>query len=89
MNWLIWPALGGLLGWLAVRELGSGMSQGMFMNVGAGASGALAAGWLLVPLAWPEVTGSGGISLGGLFAASFGAIVLLAVVNLIPLRRHP
>jgi uncharacterized membrane protein YeaQ/YmgE (transglycosylase-associated protein family) len=89
MNPLTWLAVGGLLGWLASRELGSGMPQGIVMNIVAGVCGALFAGWLLAAPALPDLVRSGEFSLGGLCAASLGAIVLLAVVNLIRLSRNP
>ena len=89
MNPVIWLVVGGFLGWLASIEVGPDQPQGRVVNVVIGASGALLAGWLLSRSLGFDVVRSGEFSLGGLFEAAFGAIVLLVLANLIRLIRIP
>jgi uncharacterized membrane protein YeaQ/YmgE (transglycosylase-associated protein family) len=89
MNPVIWLVVGGFLGWLTSIELGPEGPQGRIVNIVVGAGGALVAGWFLSTSLGLEVVRSREISVGGLFEASFGAIVLLVLVNLIRLIRIP
>lgn len=89
MNPVIWLVVGGFLGWLTSIEVGTDRPHGRTANVIVGACGALFAGWLLSASFEPEVVRSGEFSLGGLFEAAFGAIVLLLLVNLFRLIRTP
>ncbi len=89
MNPVIWLVVGGFLGWLTSIEVGPDRPQGRALNVVAGAFGALCAGCLLSASFGLDVVRSGEFSLGGLFEAAFGAIVLLLLVNLFRLIRAP
>jgi uncharacterized membrane protein YeaQ/YmgE (transglycosylase-associated protein family) len=86
---MIWLVVGGFLGWLTSIEVGPHMPRGLGLNVVAGALGAFFAGWLLSASLGLDVVRSREFSLGGLFEAAFGAIVLLLLVNLFRLIRTP
>jgi uncharacterized membrane protein YeaQ/YmgE (transglycosylase-associated protein family) len=56
--------------------------QGIFLNVIVGIVGALIAGFVLTPLFGRGTINSGDFSLMGLVLSLVGAIILLAIVNL-------
>ena len=78
MGWIIWLIVGGICGWLASLIMRTDAQQGIILNIIVGIVGAAIAGLLL---------GKGNIN-GGLTIETFlwslvGAIILLAIVNLI------
>lgn len=85
MNFIIWIVVGGILGWLASLVMKTDAQQGMFLNVVVGVVGALLGGWLLAPLFGTGTINQNDFSLGSLLVSFVGAIILLAIVNL--LRR--
>lgn len=85
MNIIIVIIVGGILGWLASKVMNTDAQQGIFLNIIVGIVGAVLAGFLLSPLfGVPPIT-SGGISIATMVISFLGAIILLAIVNL--LRR--
>ena len=75
---LIWLIVGGLVGWLASLIMRTDAQQGILLNVVVGIVGAFLAGLLL----------SGGTINEAITVESFlysllGAVVLLAIVNLV------
>ncbi len=89
MNPMIWLLVGGVLGCLASIETGDRAPRAITVNIAAGILGAVIAGWLLSSPFGPDAIRSSEFSLAGLVVAPLGAIVLLAVVNLIRLARIP
>lgn len=89
MNPMIWLLVGGVLGWLASIETGAQGPRGVAVNIAAGVVGALIAGWLLSSPFGPDAIRSSEFSVAGLVVAPLGAIILLAVVNLVRLTRIP
>jgi uncharacterized membrane protein YeaQ/YmgE (transglycosylase-associated protein family) len=85
INLIIWLAIGGIIGWVASLVMRTDGQQGIFLNVVVGIVGAALAGWLISPLVGVGTINQGSFSLGGLVVSLLGAIVLLAIVNL--LRR--
>ena len=83
MNFIIWLVIGGLLGWVASMIMKTDAQQGVILNVVVGIVGALLGGWLIAPLFGRGTINQGDFSLGGLVVSLFGAVVLLAIVNLI------
>jgi uncharacterized membrane protein YeaQ/YmgE (transglycosylase-associated protein family) len=81
MNAIIWLAIGGLVGWTAGRW--TRWPESIVMNVFVGMLGALAGGWVLAPLIGDGTVGSGDYSAGGLAVSLLGAVLLLAVVNVL------
>ncbi|MDQ3247444.1 MAG: GlsB/YeaQ/YmgE family stress response membrane protein [Pseudomonadota bacterium] len=78
MGILIWLVVGGIVGWLASIVMRTDAQQGILLNIVVGIIGAFLAGLIL---------GGGSIN-DGVTVESFlysllGAIVLLAIVNLV------
>jgi uncharacterized membrane protein YeaQ/YmgE (transglycosylase-associated protein family) len=85
MNFIIWIVVGGIIGWLASLVMKTDAEQGMILNIVVGIVGALLGGWLLAPLFGTGTINQGEFSLPSLLVSFLGAIILLAIVNL--LRR--
>ncbi len=85
MNFIIWIVVGGLIGWIASIIMKTDGQQGLFLNVVVGLIGALIGGWLISPLVGAGTINAGAFNFGSLLVSLLGAIILLAVVNL--LRR--
>jgi uncharacterized membrane protein YeaQ/YmgE (transglycosylase-associated protein family) len=83
MNLIIWLIVGGVIGWLASIVMRRDAQQGIGLNVVVGIVGALLGGWLLSPLLGAGTINQSDFSPGGLFVSFLGAVVLLAVVNLV------
>lgn len=79
MNLIIWLIVGGIIGWLASLLMRTDAQQGMLLNVIVGIVGAVLGGFLV---------GGGTINqsdftISSLAVSLVGAVVLLAIVNLI------
>jgi len=85
MNFIIWIVVGGILGWLASLVMRTDASQGLFLNIIVGIVGALLGGWLLAPLFGTGTINQNDFSISSLLVSFLGAVILLAIVNL--LRR--
>jgi len=83
MNFIIWLVVGGILGWLASLVMKTDAQQGIGLNIVVGIVGALIGGWLISPLLGGGTINQGDFSVMGLVSSLIGAIILLAVVNLI------
>lgn len=83
MNIIIWLLVGGLIGWLASMVMKTNDSQGMILNVFVGIIGAAVAGWFISPLVGVGTINQNNFSLPALIVSFIGAVVLLAVVNLV------
>jgi uncharacterized membrane protein YeaQ/YmgE (transglycosylase-associated protein family) len=83
MNFLIWIVVGGIIGWLASMVMRTDAQQGMLLNVVVGIVGAMLGGWLIAPLLGQGTINSNDFSLGGLAVSFIGALILLAIVNLV------
>lgn len=85
MNFIIWIVIGGIIGWLASLVMKTDAQQGTLLNVVVGIIGALLGGWLLAPLFGTGTINQNDFSISSLIVSFLGAIILLAIVNL--LRR--
>lgn len=79
MGIIVWLIIGGVVGWLASIIMRTDGQQGILLNIVVGIVGAVVGGLIL---------GRGNINNSGLSVSTFlvsllGAIVLLAIVNLI------
>jgi len=83
MNFIIWLVIGGVLGWLASLIMKTDAQQGIGLNIVVGIVGALIGGWLISPLLGAGTINQGDFSVMGLVSSLIGAIILLAVVNLV------
>ena len=83
INFIIWLVVGGLIGWVASMVMRTDSQQGVFLNVIVGIVGAALGGWVLSPLLGVGTINQGAFSLGALLVSLLGAVILLAVVNLV------
>ena len=79
MGFIIWLIIGGIVGWLASLIMRTDGQQGIILNIVVGIVGAVIAGLIL---------GSGTINqdpldLTNILYSLLGAIILLAIVNLV------
>lgn len=85
INFILWLVIGGLIGWVASMIMRTDGQQGIFLNVIVGIIGAALGGWLISPLVGVGTINQGTFSFGALVVSLIGAVILLAIVNL--LRR--
>ncbi|KQN25531.1 transglycosylase [Sphingomonas sp. Leaf33] len=77
MGIIIWLVVGGVVGWLASIIMRTDAQQGIFLNIVVGIVGAVIAGF---------VTGANinnGVTVMSFLYSLIGAVVLLAIVNLV------
>lgn len=86
MGWLIAIIVGGVAGWLASIVMGRNASMGIVLNVVVGIIGAIIGNLLAGPLFGIDTTIQT-FNLPGFLVAIVGAIVLLAIVNLVQRGR--
>jgi uncharacterized membrane protein YeaQ/YmgE (transglycosylase-associated protein family) len=84
MSILGWIVLGGIAGWLASIITGRNDRMGCITNIAAGIVGAIVGGWIFTFFGGSGVSG---FNLGSLVVAVVGAVVVLAIINLIFGRR--
>ena len=86
IGWIVALIVGGVAGWLASIVMRRDASMGVLLNIVVGIIGALLGNALIAPL-----LGFGGsiqtFDLGAFVVALLGAIVLLAIVNLVQRGR--
>ena len=87
MGIILWLVIGGVVGWLASLVMKRDASQGIILNVVVGIIGAMLGGWLLSPLIGAPSINSGEVSASSLLVSFLGAVILLAIVNLITRSR--
>jgi uncharacterized membrane protein YeaQ/YmgE (transglycosylase-associated protein family) len=83
MGLIILIIIGGILGWLASIVMRTDGQQGVLLNVIVGVVGALLAGFILNPLIGGGNIMNGDFSGSSLLVSFLGAVVLLAIVNLV------
>ena len=79
IGFILWIVIGGVIGWLASIVMRTDGQQGLFLNIVVGVVGAFLSGLIF---------GRGGMngndfSIPSLLWAFLGAVILLAIVNLI------
>ncbi|WP_156679456.1 GlsB/YeaQ/YmgE family stress response membrane protein [Sphingomonas profundi] len=83
MGIILMLIVGGILGWLASIVMRTDAQQGIFLNVVVGVVGALLAGFILTPILGGAPITSGAFDIRSLLVSFLGAVVLLAIVNLV------
>lgn len=83
ISFIIWLAVGGLIGWLASVAMKTDAQQGMFLNVAVGIGGAMLGGWFLAPFFGTGTINKDIFSLPALCITFLGAAILLGIVNLV------
>jgi len=79
MSVLLMLVIGGIIGWLASLVMRTDAQQGIFLNIVVGIVGALLGGLLFGGRGLVDAP----LSLSALVISFVGAIILLAVVNLV------
>lgn len=82
MNLILIIIIGGLIGWVASKIMGTDAQQGVLLNVIVGIVGALLAGLLLNPLIGGGNIMAGDFSLSAILLSLLGAVILLFIVGL-------
>ena len=86
LSWIIAIIVGGVAGWIASMIMGRDASMGIFWNIIVGLIGSLIGNW--VGNAFLGVGGPiGSFSLEGFLVAILGAVILLAIANLVQRGR--
>ncbi len=80
MGFIVWLIVGGLIGWIASMIMRTDAQQGVILNVVVGIIGAVIAGLIL---GGGNINNSNPLDLTNILYSLLGAIVLLAVVNLV------
>lgn len=83
MGWILIIIIGGILGWLASKVMRTDTQQGVLLNIVVGIVGAALAGFFLSPLFGIPTINAANFSISGLLISFLGALILLAIVNLI------
>jgi uncharacterized membrane protein YeaQ/YmgE (transglycosylase-associated protein family) len=83
MNLIILLVIGGIIGWVASMIMRTDGQQGIFLNIVVGIVGALIAGFAVTPLIGGASIMDGAINLQSIVISLLGAIILLAIVNLV------
>lgn len=83
MNFIIWLVIGGLIGWVASMIMKTDAQQGVILNLVVGIVGAFLGGRLISPLVGVPTINQDAFSLPALLVSLVGAIILLAIVNLV------
>ena len=83
MGFIIWLIVGGVIGWVASLIMRTDAQQGILLNIVVGIVGALLGAFLIAPMLGAGTINAGDYSIMGLLASLLGAIILLAIVNLV------
>lgn len=83
MNIILILVVGGILGWIASLLMRTDAEQGIFLNVVVGIIGAVLAGFIVTPLIGGAPITSGDFDIRSLLASLIGAVILLAIVNMV------
>lgn len=83
INLIVWLVVGGVIGWLASMMMKTDGQQGIVLNIVVGIVGAAIGGWVLAPLFGTGTINQDNLSLPSLIVSLLGAVILLAIVNLV------
>ena len=87
MNFIIWLVVGGIVGWVASMIMRRDAQQGVILNIVVGIVGAFLGGLLISPLLGVSTINQGSISVPSILVSLGGAVILLAIVNLVQRGR--
>ena len=79
MGIILWIVIGGVIGWIASMIMRTDAQQGIFLNIVVGIVGAFIGGLIINGGNF----GQSGLNITSLLVSLLGAIILLAIVNLI------
>jgi len=78
-DFLVWLAIGGLIGWGASRL--TGQREGWLLNVAVGVLGAFITGYVLTPLLQIGGLSPNNFSLPALLVSALGVLIFLAALG--------
>ncbi len=81
-DFLVYIIVGGLIGWVASIVMHTNGQHDILLNIVVGIIGAFIAGFVLTPLLGISTISQGNYSVAAILVTLFGAIILLAVVNM-------
>lgn len=79
MGLIVWLIVGGVIGWLASLIMRTDAQQGILLNIVVGIVGAFIGGLLIAG----GSINNAGITLNSFLVSLLGAVILLAIVNLV------
>lgn len=79
MNFIVYLIVGGIIGWLASLLMRTDAQQGIILNIIVGVIGAIVAGVIF----GHGVSSTNPFEITGILWSLVGAVILLAVVNLV------
>jgi uncharacterized membrane protein YeaQ/YmgE (transglycosylase-associated protein family) len=84
MNFIIWLIVGGVIGWIASMIMRTDAQQGIFLNIIVGIVGAFIGGFVggALGISGANINDSG-LSITSFLVSLVGAVILLAIVNLV------
>ncbi|MBA2772125.1 MAG: GlsB/YeaQ/YmgE family stress response membrane protein [Pseudomonadota bacterium] len=80
MGFILWLIVGGVVGWLASLVMRTDAQQGIILNIVVGIIGAVLAGLIF---GGGNINDSNPLDLTNILWSLLGAIILLAIVNLV------
>ena len=80
MGFIVWLIVGGVVGWLASLIMRTDAQQGIILNIVVGIVGAVIAGLIF---GGGNINNSNPLDLTNILWSLLGAVILLAIVNLI------
>ena len=83
MGLIVLLIVGGLIVWVASMIMRTDAQQGIFLNIVVGIVGALLAGFLITPLIGGASIMDGAINIQSILISLVGAVILLAIVNIV------
>ena len=83
MGIIIMLVVGGLIGWVASMIMRTDGQQGIFLNIVIGIVGAVLSGYFVTPYLGGAPITTGSFDLKSLVVSLLGALILLAIINLI------
>lgn len=85
MGWIVALIVGGIAGWLASMVMNRDASMGIFWNIVVGCVGSVVGNLIANQFGWAGSVQE--FSIVGLVIAFVGAVILLAIVNLVQRGR--
>lgn len=82
MDFIVWILVGALAGWVASMIMKTDAQMGALANIIVGILGALIGGFILNNMLGIGVA-SGSLSIPGVLAAIFGAVILLWIIKMV------
>ena len=83
INFIIGLVRGGVIGWVASMIMRTDGQRGALLNIMVGIVGAAIGGWFISPMVGIGTINQGAFSAGALVVSLLGAVILLAIVNLV------